>query len=68
MIWDEAVVADLKKYVGFYLEGVLKGTVNLPELQSNRVDIRTSRLQNAKIAGYPLRPRSGLRQISIWEP
>ena len=61
MIWDEAVVADSRKYGRFYLEGVLKGAINLPELQSNPVDIWTSRLQNANIAGYPLRPRPGLR-------
>ena len=63
MIWDEAVVAGSRKYGGFYLEGVLKGTVNLPEMHSNPFDIRTSRLQNANTAGYPLRPRPGLRHF-----
>jgi hypothetical protein len=63
MMWDEAVVACSRKYGEFYLEGVLKGTINLSELQSNPVDIRTPRLQNADIAGYPLRPRPGLRHF-----
>ena len=33
MILDEAVVADLRKYGGIYLEGVLKSTINFSELQ-----------------------------------